>query len=66
MSRGFALIAYPAKYGYSGVMTFIVNQGGAVYEKDLGPGTSELAQKIDQFNPDKSWAITRVSSTAEN
>jgi hypothetical protein len=66
MSRGFALIAYPAKYGYSGVMTFIVNQSGVVYEKDLGPATLELAHRIDSFNPDRSWAITRVPSTAEN
>jgi hypothetical protein len=66
MSGGFALIAYPAKYGYSGVMTFIVNQNGVVYEKDLGPTTSELAAKIDEFNPDSSWKRTSVQETAEN
>jgi hypothetical protein len=60
MSGGFALLAYPAKYGYSGVMTFIVNQNGVVYEKDLGPTTSEVARNIKEFNPDSSWARTPV------
>jgi hypothetical protein len=60
MSGGFALIAYPAKYGYSGVMTFIVNQSGVIYEKDLGAATSDLAGKIGEFNPDTSWARTPI------
>ncbi len=55
MIGGFALIAYPASYGNSGIMTFIVNQNGAVYEKDLGPNTAAAAQKITRFNPDKTW-----------
>jgi hypothetical protein len=55
MIGGFALVAYPAQYGASGVMTFIVNHDGVVYEKDLGPKSAEVAQKMTRFNPDKSW-----------
>ena len=55
MSEGFALIAWPAKYDDSGVMTFIVNQDGVVYEKDLGPGTASAAAAIRSFNPDSTW-----------
>jgi hypothetical protein len=50
-----ALIAYPAAYGSSGVMTFIVSQDGQVYEKDLGPTTSATAAEIGQFKPDSGW-----------
>jgi hypothetical protein len=55
MIGGFALVAWPASYGNSGVMSFIVSHGGVVYEKDLGPDTAVVAQKITRFNPDKSW-----------
>ncbi len=55
MIGGFALIAYPAEYGNSGVMTFIVNHDGTVYEKDLGPESAGLARKISKFDPDKTW-----------
>jgi hypothetical protein len=55
MLGGFALIAYPAKYGNSGVMTFTVNQDGVVYQKDLGPNTAAIARKMTKFNPDESW-----------
>jgi hypothetical protein len=55
MIGGFALIAWPASYGNSGVMTFIVNHDGVVYEKNLGPGTATAAGKITRFNPDKTW-----------
>lgn len=55
MIGGFALIAWPASYGNSGVMTFIVNHDGVVYEKDLGPDTAAAVKKIARFNPDKSW-----------
>jgi hypothetical protein len=57
MIGGFALVAWPATYGNSGVMTFIVNHDGVVYEKDLGPGTEAAAQKITKFNPDKTWKV---------
>jgi hypothetical protein len=55
MIGGFALIAYPAKYGDSGIKTFIVNHRGVVYEKDLGPATDTLAPQVTRFNPDKTW-----------
>lgn len=55
MILGFALIAYPARYGNSGVMTFIVNQEGIVYEKDLGKNTEKIAKAIKTFDPDKTW-----------
>jgi hypothetical protein len=55
-SGGFALLAYPAKYGTSGIMTFIVNQDGVIYQKDLGDGTEKAAPSITSFNPDKSWS----------
>lgn len=52
---GFAVVAYPAKYGVSGVMTFVVNHDGVVYEKDLGKTTVTAAAKMARFNPDKTW-----------
>ena len=55
MIGGFALVAYPAKYGASGIMTFMVNHDGVVYEKDLGPKTESRAQAIKLFDPDKTW-----------
>ncbi|HEX2831278.1 MAG TPA: DUF2950 domain-containing protein [Burkholderiales bacterium] len=55
MIGGFAVIAYPATYGNSGVMTFIANQDGVIYEKDLGADTARLAQKIARFDPDRTW-----------
>jgi len=55
MIGGFALVAYPAKYGDSGIKTFIVNHRGVVYEKDLGPATATLAPQMTRFNPDKTW-----------
>lgn len=56
MVGGFALVAYPASYGASGVKTFIVNHHGVVYEKDLGPRTAERAKAMKTFNPDATWA----------
>jgi hypothetical protein len=49
------MIAYPAEYGESGVMTFIVNHNGVVYERDLGPTTAKLAPTIKAFDPGKGW-----------
>ena len=60
MSAGFALVAFPAKYAASGVMTFIVNQDGVVYEKDLGPETEKLVAGISEFNPDETWAAVNI------
>jgi len=59
MKDGFALVAYPAEYRNSGVMTFIVNQDGIVYEKDLGEKTTQVAGQITEYNPDKSWRKSR-------
>jgi hypothetical protein len=58
MIAGFALIAWPAEYGNSGIMTFIVNQQGRVYQKDLGPKTSKLAGKMEAYDPDSSWTVS--------
>jgi hypothetical protein len=55
MSGGFALVAWPAQYDATGVMTFIVNQDGTVLEQDLGPKTDAIARKMTVYNPDKSW-----------
>ena len=55
MIGGFALVAFPAQYGVSGVMTFIVSHAGVVYQKDLGPNTAAIARGIKLFNPDGSW-----------
>jgi hypothetical protein len=55
MVAGFALLAYPAQWGNSGVMTFIVNQQGKVYQKNLGEKTDELAKEIEEYNPDETW-----------
>ena len=55
MIGGFALLAYPASYRVTGVKSFIVSHDGVVYEKDMGPGTSDLANVIEIFNPDKTW-----------
>jgi len=61
MIGGFALVAYPAEYGNSGVMTFIVNHAGDVFQKDLGPGTAKIAGRMSAYNPDKTWK--KVSDT---
>jgi len=55
MIGGFALIAYPAEYGTSGIRSFIVNHKAVVYEKDLGPSTATTARQMTRYNPDKSW-----------
>jgi hypothetical protein len=61
MMGGFALVAYPAEYRNSGVMTFMVNHTGNVFQKDLGPDTAKLAERMTSFNPDQSW--TKVTDT---
>lgn len=64
MIGGFALVAYPAEYGNSGVMTFVVNHDGVVYEKDLGPGTKKIAQAMKAFDPDESWRQVAADASA--
>ena len=61
MIGGFALVAYPAQYGNSGVMTFLVNQDGDVFQKDLGPSTAKIAPAMTSYNPDRTW--TKVVET---
>ena len=56
MIGGFALVAYPAQYGNSGVMTFIVNHDGKVFQKNLGKNTAAVAAAMKEYNPDKTWA----------
>jgi hypothetical protein len=55
MSAGFAFVAYPIEYRSSGVMTFIVDKSGTIYEKDLGPDTTKLAQAMTVYDPDSTW-----------
>jgi hypothetical protein len=55
MIGGFAAVAYPAEYGNSGIMTFIINNDGDIYEKDLGNGTAQIAARMTSFNPDHTW-----------
>lgn len=57
MTGGFAIVAYPAEYRASGVMTFIVGPDGKVYQKDLGDGTAEVAKATTAFDPDSSWKL---------
>lgn len=66
MTSGFGLIAYPARYGVSGVMTFIVNQQGIVYEKDLGPNTEQIANTIKAYDPDETWKKVDVKEASLN
>lgn len=56
LTKGFAFVAYPAEYRNSGVMTFIVNQDGVVYEKDLGDDTEKLGSTMTDYNPDGTWS----------
>lgn len=56
MVAGFALVAWPAEYEVSGVMTFIVNQNGIIYEKDLGTHTNEIVKAMTEYNPDSTWS----------
>jgi len=65
MIFGHALLAYPAKYGVSGIMTFMVNQQGVLYEKNLGQNTASLAAAITKFDPDKSWNETDIGVLSE-
>ncbi len=58
MIGGFALVAWPARYGESGIMTFIVNQEGRVYQKDLGRDTAKIAGKMTTYDPDPSWRVS--------
>jgi hypothetical protein len=68
MTGGFAVLAYPAEYRNSGVMTFLVDQDGVVYQKDLGPNTLETAKAMATYDPDSTWTavdVPEVESTGE-
>lgn len=58
MIGGFALVAWPAEYGNSGIMTFIVNQQGRVFQKDLGPQTTKIAAAMETYDPDRTWTVS--------
>ena len=60
MIGGFGLVAYPAEYGNSGVMTFVVNHQGVIFQKDLGRATAQIASRMTTFNPDQAW--TKVAA----
>jgi hypothetical protein len=60
MIAGYALVAYPDKWGNSGVMTFIINQQGRVYDKNLGPNTTKLASAMTEYDPDPTWKLVHV------
>jgi hypothetical protein len=57
LTKGFALAAYPAHWDQSGVMTFIVNQQGQVFQRNLGEKTSRIAGEMDEYNPDGEWTL---------
>ena len=58
MTAGYALLAYPAKYSITGYLTFIINNSGTIYEKDLGKDTRAWTQKCSEFNPDSTWVVS--------
>jgi len=66
MILGFALVASPAEYGNSGVMTFIVNQEGIIYEKDLGVNTTRTVEKMQIFNPDNTWKMVKETLSEQD
>ena len=59
LAGGFALVAWPAQYDVTGIMTFVVSHDGIIWQKDLGPGTGDAARTLSQYNPDASWAAAR-------
>jgi hypothetical protein len=61
MTEGFALVAWPASFGVSGIMTFVVDQDGVVFQKDLGKGTAAAAAAMTRFDPDLTWARVDVT-----
>ena len=66
MIGGFALVAYPAEYGNSGVMTFLVNHAGTVYQKDLGERTEAIAGRMRAFDPDQTWKKVEIESPSKD
>ena len=66
MTAGFAILAYPAAYRNSGIMTFVVSKDGTVYQKDLGEGTANLAAGMTEYNPSDGWNSVLGTETAKN
>jgi hypothetical protein len=66
MVGGFAFVAYPAEYGNSGIMTFMINQEGALLEKDLGKTTTQTATAMTEFDPDEGWSVDGLSVGRDN
>ena len=60
MIAGFALVAWPADYGSSGIMTFVISHQGIIYQKDLGPDTAKIAAAMDEYNPDATWSEVKT------
>jgi hypothetical protein len=65
MTGGFALVAYPVRWGASGIMTFVVNQDGVVYQRSLGEKTARIAAAMKQYNPDSRWAVVQEPGITE-
>jgi len=63
LTGGFALVAYPAEYGNSGVMSFMVNQRDIIFQKDLGEDTRAVAEALEAYDPDNSWEAVDVSGS---
>lgn len=66
LKNGFALVAWPAEYGVSGVMTFIVNQDGVVFQKDLGDDTADAVARMDAYDPDSTWVALTPDDEPES
>jgi hypothetical protein len=65
LADGFALVAFPERWGRSGIMTFIVNQDGKIYQRDLGPKTSEIASVMTEYDPTPAWTLVSDKGVAE-
>jgi hypothetical protein len=59
LTKGFALVAWPQHWDQSGIMTFIVNQDGVIYQRNLGEKTAEMASSMKEYNPDSNWMIVQ-------
>jgi hypothetical protein len=66
MTRGFGVVAFPADYGNSGIKTFLVDQDGIVYQRDLGADTERIASAMTAFNPDSSWDVVDEDDNPES
>ena len=64
LAGGFALVAYPEHWDHSGIMTFIVNQDGKVYQRNLGEDTSRIAEAMKEYNPDSQWTLVPEDGVA--